>query len=117
MSQTPNYTLDHWKSATGEQTYNYQYILANLFFCLAGVAMVDFIVLKLKIHPKARWFAVHAVANAVTVAFAYESAWAIFVDPYHAIDNTVSVSLVPILVISATHLVQPFASVFFFENP
>ena len=60
---------------------------------------------------KARWFAIHAFANAIVVATCISSTYTVIVDPVHAADSRVyndqhmfgNASPWPILIINAVH--------------
>eukprot|EP00003_Mantamonas_plastica_P029821 TRINITY_DN7152_c0_g1_i2.p1 TRINITY_DN7152_c0_g1~~TRINITY_DN7152_c0_g1_i2.p1 ORF type:complete len:207 (-),score=32.16 TRINITY_DN7152_c0_g1_i2:256-813(-) len=101
-------TENHWVSITGNQCYNYWIVLGNLMYCLAFVALMDFLIGS-RLHKKARWFGVHAISNLIVVVYGWEDVVAVIYDPYKAIDNTVVISLMPFYIIGATHLYHMIA--------
>ena len=72
---------------------------------------------KMFAPKKARWFAIHAFANAIVVATCISSTFTVIIDPVHAADSRVyndrhvfgNASPWPILVINAVHVYHMIA--------
>ena len=81
--------------------------------CLFVIYLFD----KMFAPKKARWFAIHAFANAIVVATCISSTLTVIVDPVHAADSRVyndrhvfgNASPWPILVINAVHVCHMIA--------
>eukprot|EP00051_Salpingoeca_urceolata_P028567 m.487525 g.487525 ORF g.487525 m.487525 type:complete len:272 (-) comp25063_c0_seq1:24-839(-) len=71
-------------------------------FIVIFLFVVDFGLIKHIVHPKGRWFALHAVANAICAVAAFPDVVKVFVDPVHAMQGP-SASMIANAAVVAAH--------------